>query len=133
MNWPPLFLTVSEVLEIHALQVRLFGGDPGVLNRGLLESAIAQPQFAFAGEFVHPDLPTMAAAYLFQIANNDPFADGNKRTATHAALTFLRLNGIKLQLDVDHTEQTVIAVASGSMTKEQLAEFFRDRIAEATL
>ena len=125
MNWPPLFLTVDEVLEIHALQVRLFGGDPAILNMGLLESALAQPGFAFGGEFLHPDLPTMAAAYLFHIAKNHPFADGNKRTATHAAFTFLRMNGVKLAPPVDEAEQVVVAVAEGRMQKEEIAGYFR--------
>jgi death on curing protein len=122
---PPVLLTLDEVLEIHALQVELFGGDPGVLNMGLMESGVAQPSFSFSGQFVHEDLAAMAAAYLFHIGKNHPFADGNKRTATHAAMTFLRLNGVKLTFPVDESEDVVLAVMEGQTTKEQLAEWFR--------
>ena len=100
-GWPnnmseqtPTFLTLDEVLEFHAEQVELFGGDPGVRDFGLLESAIAQPRQAFGGSFLHEDLALMAAAYLFHIVQNHPFADGNKRTGTHAAHVFLRYNGM---------------------------------------
>src|SRR4051794_34332969 len=129
MNPPPVFLTLDEVLQIHALQIELFGGDAGVLNMGLLESAIAQPGFSFGGQFVHEDAAAMAAAYLFHIGKNHPLADGNKRTATHAAMTFLRLNGFKLTFPADETEAVVIAVMEGRMTKEELANWFRDLMA----
>lgn len=130
MSPPPLFLTVDEVLQIHALQVELFGGDPGVLNLGLLDSAVAQPPFSFGGQLVHEDLAAMAAAYLFHIVKNHPFADGNKRTGTHAALTFLRLNGVRLTLPVDEAEQVVLAVAEGRTNKEQLTAYIRERITQ---
>jgi death on curing protein len=58
----PTFLTVEDVLLIHGYQIEHFGGDPAVLDRGLLESAVAQPQQSFAGEYLHPDLAAMASA-----------------------------------------------------------------------
>jgi death on curing protein len=124
MNPEPIFLTITEILEIHTLQIRLFGGDPAVLNMGLLESAIAQPAMQFAGEYLHGDIETMAAAYLYHLAKNHPFADGNKRTATHAALVFLRMNGVSVTLPVDEAEQVVLAVAEGRMQKSEIAEYF---------
>lgn len=61
----PLFLTLSEVLEIHADQLRLFGGSDGIRDQGALESAIAMPEATFAGTFLHENLWDMAAAYAF--------------------------------------------------------------------
>src|SRR4051812_6506993 len=100
----PLFLTLDEVLRIHTLQVELFGGDAGILNMGLLESAVAQPAQSFGGEYVHEDIAAMAAAYLYHICRNHPFADGNKRTSTQAALVFLEINGFETELSVDETQ-----------------------------
>lgn len=88
-----LFLTLDEVLALHEDQLRLFGGTSGVRDLGGLESAVATPQAAFGGQFLHKDLFMMAAAYAFHIAENQPFLDGNKRTALNAALVFLGLNG----------------------------------------
>ncbi len=124
----PLFLTLDDVLQIHAYQIEQFGGDDEVLSSALLESAIAQPRQGFGGEYLHKDLASMAAAYLFHIAQNHPFADGNKRTGTHAALTFLQMNGYDLDLPVDEAEAIVLRVAQGELGKEELAQFFRQKM-----
>ena len=89
----PLFLTLDEVLDLHSDQLRLFGGSDGVRDLGALESAIATPATTFDGIFLHTDIFEMAAAYAFHIAENQPFIDGNKRTALNAALVFLDING----------------------------------------
>jgi death-on-curing family protein len=88
----PLFLTLDEVLEIHAQQIELYGGSDGVRDPAGLESAVATPMATFGGEFLHSSLPSMAAAYLFHICQNHPFVDGNKRTGANAAITFLLIN-----------------------------------------
>jgi death-on-curing protein len=119
------FLTLDQALEIHAWQVRQFGGDPGILDMGKLESALAMPQQGFGGEYLHPDLAAMAAAYLYHIGRNHAFADGNKRTALHCALVFLDLNGIDLDLPVDEVEQFVLNVVTGQLTRDETAEQFR--------
>jgi len=69
----PLFLDVEDVLELHATQLETYGGSPGLRDRGLLESAVAQPRTSFAGEFAHDGLFAMAAAYLFHVPD---YADG---------------------------------------------------------
>jgi death on curing protein len=76
----PRFLDLVEVLEIHQSRIDRYGGSPGVRDLGLLQSAVAQSSAGFGGEFLHSDLYEMAAAYLFHVARNHPFIDGNKRT-----------------------------------------------------
>lgn len=125
----PFFLTLNEVLQLHTYQIEQFGGDGEVLNLGLLESAIAQPQQGFGGEFLHNDLASMAAAYLFHIVMNHPFADGNKRTGMHTALVFLELNGYELDVPVETAEQLTLRVARGEAKKPEIAAFFRSLIA----
>lgn len=121
----PIFLHINEVLRIHASQIELFGGSDGVRDLGLLESAIAMPQAGFGGQFLHADLFTMAAAYLFHIAKNHPFIDGNKRTAAMAAFTFLDMNGFELMASDEDYERVVLAAATSELDKEAIAEFFR--------
>ncbi|MDQ7012628.1 MAG: Fic family protein [Planctomycetota bacterium] len=70
------------------MAVAQYGGDPGLRDRGLLESALAQPRQAFGGEFAHTYPFGMAAAYAFHIAKNHPFIDGNKRAALMCAGAF---------------------------------------------
>lgn len=78
------FLSPEDVLSLHEMQIERYGGSAGIRDRGLLESAIGQPQASFGGEYVHHGFYEMAAAYAFHIAENQPFVDGNKRTALTA-------------------------------------------------
>lgn len=123
----PRFLSINEALEIHLNQVAIYGGESGVRDLGLLESAIAMPQSSFGGAYLHQDIPEMAAAYLFHVVQNHPFLDGNKRTGTAAALVFLELNKISFEADEDELYALVIAVAEGRADKPQIANFFRKR------
>lgn len=117
----PNFITKSTVLSIHTRQIERFGGTPGVRDEGLLESALAQPQATFGGELLHPTIAAQAAAYLYHIAMNHPFIDGNKRSAFAVTDTFLRLNGFSLNLTDDRVYDLVMQVVQGMMTKEQLS------------
>ena len=116
----PLFLTLDEVLQLHSYQIQEYGGDPAILNIELLESAqkIAMPRQTSGGDYLHDDLAAMAAAYLFHIVKDHPFADGNKRTGMHAAIVFLELNGSEIELDPDETERLVLGVVAGIVTKD---------------
>ena len=130
MNVRYAFLSVDDVLEIHADQLAEFGGGSGVRDRGLLESAVAQPQATFGGELMHADEIEIAAAYLFHLVSNHPFIDGNKRTGLLAALVFLDLNGRTL---LDHSEELyelTMAVAAGELTKAQVTARIRALAAE---
>ncbi|MEG4442281.1 type II toxin-antitoxin system death-on-curing family toxin [Microcoleus sp. AT9_B5] len=126
----PKFLSLDEVLELHDDQISSFGGTPGVRDEGLLESALAQPQATFGGQFLHPTISEQAAAYLYHIAMNHPFIDGNKRTAFAVTDTFLRLNGCTLNLTDDRVYDLVMRVARGTMTKEELTTEFESCIFE---
>ena len=81
-----------------------------------------------AGIFLHPTISEQAAAYLYHIAMNHPFIDGNKRTAFAVTDTFLRLNGCALNLTDDRAYDLVMRVAQGTMTKEELSTEFESCI-----
>ncbi|MEG4455740.1 type II toxin-antitoxin system death-on-curing family toxin [Microcoleus sp. N9_A1] len=124
----PNFITKNTVLSIHARQIERFGGTSGVRDEGLLESALAQPQATFGGQLLHPTIAEQAAAYLYHIAMNHPFIDGNKRSAFAVADTFLRLNGCTLNLTDDRAYNLVMRVARGTVTKEELSTEFESYI-----
>ncbi|HET9317104.1 MAG TPA: type II toxin-antitoxin system death-on-curing family toxin [Vicinamibacteria bacterium] len=123
----PLFLTLDEVLLIHADQIRRYGGRAGVRDLGLLRSALAMPEASFDGVYLHTELTEMAAAYLFHIARNHPFVDGNKRAALAAALVFLAMNGRRVEVDDDELTDMVMGVAEGRITKAEAAVFLAER------
>ena len=119
------FLSVEDVLLIHEDTIAHEGGGAGLRDPALLESAVMIPQQSYQGAFLHKDLASMAAAYLFHLARNHPFVDGNKRAAALSALVFLDSNGV-IRLPEPHLmEQAVIAVAGGSMSKQQLTRWMR--------
>lgn len=120
----PLFLTMDQVLALHDLQVRLFGGLGGIRDLGLLESAIGNAAATFDGQFLHETRFEMAAAYLYGICRNHPFVDGNKRTAAAAALTFLDMNAIDIDAAEDDIYELVIGIAEGRVSKAAVAVFF---------
>jgi death-on-curing protein len=125
----PKFLTLDEVLAIHADEISSFGGSYGVRDSGLLESALAQPQATFAGELLHPTIDKQAAAYLYHLAMNHPFIDGNKRTAFAVMDTFLRVNGYSLNLTNEQAYDLVMQVAQSQMSKSDLAGYLEKAIA----
>ena len=128
----PVFLTLDEVLALHADQLQRYGGDPGLRGIGLLESALATPRATFGREFLHGSLPEMAAAYLFHLVGNHPFVDGNKRVGLAVAIAFLGLNGLWLEADPEELAEFVIRIAKGDATKAEAAEFVRARVVDET-
>ncbi|MBI5518304.1 MAG: type II toxin-antitoxin system death-on-curing family toxin [Deltaproteobacteria bacterium] len=117
----PLFLDVEDVVEVHATQLEVYGGSAGLRDRGLLESAVAQPQASFGGEFVHDGLFAMAAAYLFHIVRNHPFVDGNKRAGMLSAVVFLDVNGISIDHPSEALYELTMSVAEGRIDKGAVA------------
>lgn len=97
------YLTVIEVLAIHADQIDRYGGAAGVRDRGLLEAALFRPQTGY-----YADLIEQAAALWESLAQNHPFVDGNKRTAFAATYTFLAINGTRITAEADATFAFII-------------------------
>ena len=121
------FLELSDILDIHADQIALYGGTVELRDVGILESAIEQPRATFAEQFLHSFPYEMAAAYLFHIVNNHPFVDCNKRTGTVAALVFLDWNNIDFNCREGELADLTLAVATGIRTKKEVAAFFQER------
>lgn len=121
----PVFLTLAEVIEVHVDQIRRYGGQGGVRDFGLLESALAQPEASFADAWLHKDLHEMAAAYAYHLCQNHPFVDGNKRAALACALVFLELNGVTIRDPKGLLKDALLSVASGKMSKTEFTQLLR--------
>ena len=125
MKTPPAFLTTKLVQEIHQRMIAEFGGDAGLRDQGLLEAAVAMPMATFGGQFLHPSVPEMVAAYLFHICKNHPFVDGNKRTALATSLVFLDLNNYSVKASDSTLEALTLGVADGRVDKQATTAFFK--------
>lgn len=126
----PRFLSVEDVLRLHALAIANQGGDPGIRDRGLLDSALAMPRQQFEGVYLHGGIAAMAAAYAFHICMNHAFIDGNKRAAAAAMIAFLLDNGWSFDADVDEAEPAFLNLAAGQTTKEAFAQWVSEKTHE---
>lgn len=77
------------------------------------------------GALLHDDLFHMAAAYAYHIAENQPFVDGNKRTALNAALVFLDINGWIVSDPDMRLYPAMIDVSSRALDKRGLGVLLR--------
>ncbi len=118
------FLTVDEVVAIHADQIERYGGDPALRDSGLLESAVhaAQNVAAYVDDC---DLCDLGAAYIFHIAENQPFVDGNKRAALASGLVFLHQNGSAVDDPGELLYDVMIGIATKAIGKPQIASTLR--------
>lgn len=120
-----IYLSLEQIIELHDALIEKFGGLIGIRERGLLESAVAAPMMAVFGEELHKTIYNKAAAYLFYIAKNHAFLDGNKRTAAAAALAFFRANGKFTKYDADEFLEFVVSVAEGQADLDAISNYFR--------
>lgn len=121
-----VYLTLEQVISLHRRAIEVHGGTHGIRDRGALESAVAQACATFDGVEFHAGPANKAAAYLYHLARNHAFLDGNKRVATAAAITFLALNGLFLPAELDAGElyELTMAAATGCADKTVIASCF---------
>jgi death-on-curing protein len=120
----PIWLEVSEIIDMHAEQLARFGGPDGIRDQGLLESAVNRPMHRW--HYEEADLADLAAAYAFGLARNHAFIDGNKRIAFQAMMTFLRLNEIPFAPAPAHATAIILSLAAGEVSEQSLARWIRD-------
>jgi death-on-curing protein len=123
VNPPPRFLAVEDVLTLHLIAIEDQGGDSSLRDRSLLDAAVAMPRQQFGGDFLHPNIPAMAAAYAFHICKNHPFVDGNKRAATAAMIAFLSDNGWAFEATADEAEPVILQLAAGAIDKPAFTDW----------
>lgn len=119
------YLTPQQVLFIHARLIATTGGEHGIRDLGLLESAVARPQATFDGADLYPDLFLKTAALMESLSQNHPFVDGNKRTAITAAAMFLQLNGYRLQTTNEELERFTMMVVGERPSLDEITSWFK--------
>lgn len=120
----PKWLSREAVEAMHQEQLAEHGGLPGLKDENALEAALARPLHKAA--YGETDIMALAAAYLYGIARNHPFSDGNKRTGFLAAFTFLYINGFLIEADQASVIAFVLSVAAGEIDEEGATRFLRD-------
>lgn len=123
-NW----VSPSVVYAIHDKQLAEHGGLSGVRDLNAVELALNRAPNLDAYGNPPPDVADLAAAYIYGLATSHGFNDGNKRAAWVIGRLFLAINGVKLQFAQADAINFVLAVADGTKTEEQVADWIRQRI-----
>jgi death-on-curing protein len=123
----PKWLDKRALLLLHEESLVAFGGARGMRDDGLLDSALdrARNQYLYDDKV---DLSALAAAYGFGLAKNHAFVDGNKRAAFLGLGLFLAINGRALKVEQVDAIRTILALAAGELSEEQLAEWIRTHV-----
>ena len=119
------YLALGEVLWLHGRLRATSGGAAGIRDFGRLQAALEQPKATWDDADLYPDVESKAAALCFGLVLGHPFVDGNKRIGHAAMEMFLLLNSVTLEADVGDAERVMLALAAGSLTKDELLDWIR--------
>jgi death-on-curing protein len=122
------YLSEEQILALHNALLEATGGEPGLRDRGMLESALARPAASFGGQDLYASLAAKAAALMHSLISNHPFVDGNKRVAVAAMELFLIVNHHRLDADNEGLEEFTLAAAASQIGLEEIRIWLDQRI-----
>lgn len=117
----------EKVMLLHRLLIEQTGGEDGIRDTGLLESALEACYATFDGKELFPTKEEKAARLCAGLVSNHAFLDGNKRIGIYVLLTFLEVNGITLEVTDDELVKIGLALAKGEMKYEELLAWIKER------
>lgn len=115
----------EKVLLLHQIMIEQTGGEDGVRDMGLLESALAACDATFDGKELFPGKEEKAARLCTGLVSNHAFVDGNKRIGVYVMLTFLEVNGIRLNATDEELVEIGLSLAQSEMKYEELLAWIR--------
>lgn len=116
-------LTKKQVMLLHTKLTQKTGGDDGLRDEGLLDSALQSAYATFGGQDLFATTEQKAARLGFGLASNHPFVDGNKRIGVLVLLVFLHLNGIVVKATNDDVTNLGMGIANGTLTYDDVLDW----------
>lgn len=116
-------LNRDQIIKLHEAIYERYGGDVGVLNDGMLDSALQAPFQTFGGEELIPDTKEKIVRLAFGLIKNHAFRDGNKRIGALVLLTLLELNGYKVKATNAEFVDIIMGVAVSEKDEKDLLEW----------
>jgi death-on-curing protein len=116
-------LNRDQIIKLHEAIYERYGGDVGVLNDGMLDSALQAPFQTFGGEELIPDTKEKIVRLAFGLIKNHAFRDGNKRIGALVLLTLLELNGYKVKATNAEFADIIMGVAASEKDEKDLLEW----------
>lgn len=118
--------TKEKLLLLHQIMAQATGGSIGVRDEGLLESALEAAFSGFGGVEFYPTKEEKATRLGYNLISNHAFVDGNKRIGMYVMLTFLEVNGVRVDCTNEDVVHAGLSVADGSMDYEGLLEWVKE-------
>ncbi len=116
----------EKVKLLHQLMAEATGGSVGVRDEGLLDSAIESAFATYDGVELYPTKEEKAAKLCHSLVSNHAFVDGNKRIGVYVMLSFMELNGIRVEASDEDVVALGLGVADGSMSQEDVFTWIKD-------
>ena len=126
-------LTKEHILTLHKALIEEYGGTPELRDEELLDSAISTPFQTFGGADLYPTIVNKACRLGYGLIKNPPFVDGNKRIGTHAMLVFLEINNVSVEYEDEELIETILGVAAGDVSAEELIAWIVEHTNEKSL
>jgi len=120
-----IYFSKDKVLLLHQLIIQETGGSAGLRDIGLLDSAINNAFATFGGEYLYKTKEEKAASLGYSLISNHAFVDGNKRVGVYVMMTFLEIEGIKMNCTSDDIITLGKSVASGTMKYDEILEWIK--------
>lgn len=116
----------EKILLLHQVMAEATGGDVGVRDDALLESAIENIYATIDGVELYPSKEEKAARLGYSLISNHAFVDGNKRIGMYIMISFLELNGIKIDANNDDVVNLGLSVASGNANYDDILNWINE-------
>ena len=120
------YLTLDQVLFIHAFLLKKYGGLSGLQSLELLESSLYRPRSSFDGVELYSTVFAKAACLMHSLVKNHPFNDGNKRTASVAGIAFLRMNGFTINIPSSALYELALEIATDKLSLAKLSDLLSE-------
>jgi death-on-curing protein len=121
-------LSNEQVIRLHRKIIETSGGDAGIRDAALLESALVSPLQTFEGADLYPTTPEKIARITYSLVSNHPFVDGNKRIGTFVLILLLELNNIDIVFSDDEVIHIGMSLATGEMNYDELLDILLKKI-----
>ena len=116
----------EKVKLLHQLMAQATGGSVGLRDEGLLDSALESAFATFDGVEMYPSKEEKAAKLAFSLVSNHAFVDGNKRIGVYVMLSFLEINGIRIDASDDDVVHLGLGIADGTMKYEEILSWINE-------
>ena len=123
-----IVFTKDQIIMLHEAIYKRYGGDVGVLNDGMLDSALQAPFQTFGGEELYPETKDKIIRLAYGLIKNHSFRDGNKRIGALVLLTLLEINGYHVNASNEEFTDIIMGIAASEKDDEDLKKWVEEHI-----